>query len=88
MERTRCGMGFLSMIKEKEKAAVNADKLMKLPDLEGYLKVPGDYPIAKVKFEYQKLENIAAQLVPQLGNGGLKIVGSDKLSTIQETSER
>ncbi len=66
----------------KEKAAVNADKLMKLPDLEGYLKVPGDYPIAKVKFEYQELKNIAARLVPQLGNGGLKIVSSGNLSAI------
>jgi type IV conjugative transfer system coupling protein TraD len=38
----------------REKSVVNPDKLMKLPDLEAYLKVPGDYPITKIKFKFFK----------------------------------
>lgn len=38
----------------REKPVVNPDKLMKLPDLEAYLKVPGDYPVAKVRFRYHQ----------------------------------
>ncbi len=39
----------------REKPVVNPDKLMKLPDLEAYLKVPGDYPVTKVRFRYHEL---------------------------------
>jgi type IV conjugative transfer system coupling protein TraD len=39
----------------REKTVVNPDKLMKLPDLEAYLKVPGDYPVAKVRFRYHNV---------------------------------
>jgi type IV secretory pathway TraG/TraD family ATPase VirD4 len=36
----------------REKPVVNPDRLMQLPDLEAYLKMPGDYLIAKVRFKY------------------------------------
>lgn len=47
----------------RERAAVNADKLMKLADLEGYLKLPGDYPVAHIKFKYHQIKSISSSLV-------------------------
>lgn len=43
----------------KEKPTIHPDRLMKLPDLKAYLKVPGDYPVAKVSFKVHKLKKIA-----------------------------
>ena len=43
----------------REKATINTDKLMKLPDLEGYIKLPGNYPVGQVKFKYHQLPSIA-----------------------------
>ena len=40
---------------------------MKLPDLEAYLKLPGDYPIAKVTFEIHRVDKVAEGFV---GGGG------------------
>lgn len=48
----------------REKSAINADKLMKLPDLEGYIKLPGNYPVGHVKFEYHQLSRIASPIIP------------------------
>ena len=43
----------------KEKPTIHPDRLMKLPDLQAYLKLPGNYPIAKISFEVHKLPSIA-----------------------------
>jgi type IV secretory pathway TraG/TraD family ATPase VirD4 len=43
----------------KEKPTIHPDRLMKLPDLQAYLKLPGDYPIAKVSFKIHKLPSVA-----------------------------
>jgi type IV conjugative transfer system coupling protein TraD len=43
----------------KEKPTVHYDKIMKLPNLEAYLKVPGNYPVAKVVFKIHDLPTIA-----------------------------
>ena len=51
----------------KEKPTIHPDRLMKLPDLEAYLKVPGDYPIAKVTFEIHRLEKVAEGFVERWG---------------------
>lgn len=47
----------------KEMPTIHPDRLMKLPDLEAYLKLPGDYPIAKVKFKIHELPKIAEGFV-------------------------
>jgi type IV conjugative transfer system coupling protein TraD len=47
----------------KEKPTIHPDRLMKLPDLWGYLKVPGNYPIARVCFKIHKLERVAEGFV-------------------------
>ncbi|WP_010303335.1 type IV conjugative transfer system coupling protein TraD [Candidatus Odyssella thessalonicensis] len=47
----------------REKAAINADKLMKLADLEAYLKLPGHYPVGHVKFKYHDLPTVAPSFV-------------------------
>lgn len=52
----------------KEKPTVHFDRLMKLPNLEAYLKLPGNYPIAKVKFKYHNLPKVAEGFVPIIKN--------------------
>ena len=47
----------------KEKPTVHFDKLMKLPNLEAYLKLPGAYPIAKVRFKIHNLPKVAEGFV-------------------------
>ena len=47
----------------KEKPTIHPDRLMKLPDLTGYIKLPGDYPIAKVTFEIHDLPKVAEGFV-------------------------
>lgn len=47
----------------KEKPTIHPDRLMTLPDLTGYLKLPGDYPVAKVEFKVHKLEKVAKGVV-------------------------
>mgnify|MGYP002378441735 CR=1 FL=1 len=47
----------------REKATINADKLMKLPDLEGYIKLPGNYPVGQIKFKYHQLSVIAESIL-------------------------
>jgi type IV conjugative transfer system coupling protein TraD len=47
----------------KEKPTIHPDRLMKLPDLQAYLKVSGDYPIAKVSFKVHELPIVAEWLV-------------------------
>jgi type IV conjugative transfer system coupling protein TraD len=51
----------------KEKPTVHFDKLMKLPNLEAYLKLPGAYPIARVQFKFHDLPKIAEGFVSMMG---------------------
>jgi hypothetical protein len=51
----------------REKATVHFDKLMKLPNLEPYLKVSGSYPVAKIKFQVYDLPKIAEGLITHEG---------------------
>ncbi|MGV8948894.1 MAG: type IV secretion system DNA-binding domain-containing protein [Candidatus Paracaedibacter sp.] len=48
----------------KEKPTVHFDKLMKLPNLEAYLKLPGSYPIAKIKFKIHDLPKVSEGFIP------------------------
>lgn len=60
----------------KEKPTVHYDKIMKLRNLEAYLKVPGNYPVARVVFKVHDLPNVAAGFCRCTENkveqGGLK----------------
>lgn len=47
----------------KEKPIIHPDRLMKLPDLTRYLKLPDDYPVAKLTFQIHKLEKVAEGFV-------------------------
>jgi hypothetical protein len=40
--------GIILNDQHKDKPTIHPDHLMKLPDLQAYLKLAGDYPIAKV----------------------------------------
>lgn len=50
----------------KDKAVITADTLMKLDDLQGYLKLPGDYPVTKLVFEYKSYPVVAETFVSRL----------------------
>lgn len=50
----------------KEKPTIHPDRLMKLPDLTAYLKLPGDYPIAKLTFQIHKGEKAAEGYIEAL----------------------
>lgn len=50
---------------KKVKPTVSATDIMALNDLEAYLKLPGDLPVTKIKFDISKLEKICA---PFIGN--------------------
>ncbi|MBX9804425.1 MAG: hypothetical protein K2Y18_01580 [Alphaproteobacteria bacterium] len=47
----------------KEKLILCPDRLMKLPDLQGYPQSSGDYTIAKVVFKIHKLASVAEGFV-------------------------
>jgi len=47
----------------KEKPTIHPDGLMKLPGLQAYLKLPGNYPVAKVCFKVHKLPSVTEGIV-------------------------
>lgn len=42
---------------KKQKAIVPYSELLNLKDLEAYIKLPEDYPVSKITFEYKETEN-------------------------------
>ena len=62
-ESNRDGTNLVS--KRTERAIVLASEIQHLPDLEGYMRVPGPYPVAKIKLQYRNREKIAAPFVPR-----------------------
>ena len=53
----------------REKPCVTPDQLMKLPDLTGYLKLPGTFPLAAVTFQYHNVPTIAKAFVKRESGG-------------------
>ena len=49
----------ISLNDHKKKPMIQANQLMKLPDLTGYLKLPRDYPVARVTFQTHDLAKVA-----------------------------
>lgn len=49
----------LSMV-ERSKATIPATQILSLPDLQAFIKLPGNWPALKSKFRYFKQKNIAA----------------------------
>lgn len=47
------------------RAIVMTSEILNLPDMQGYLVIPGDYPVAKVKYQYVPTEKIAEAFVPR-----------------------
>lgn len=53
-----------------ERHIVMPTEIMRLPDLVGYLKLPGDFPIAQVRIEPKGRPTIAQDFIPR---GGLEV---------------
>jgi len=48
---------------------VLTSEILTLPDMKGYLVIPGDYPIAKVKYEYVPTPKVAEGFIQRTGFG-------------------
>lgn len=67
------------------RAIVMTSEILNLPDMQGYLVIPGDYPVAKVKYQYVPTEKIAEAFVPRKSS----VVTSDQQPVLEnlENSE-
>lgn len=48
---------------KRYKPLVSANDILTLNDLEGYLQIPGDWPITKIKFEYHDMPEISPSFI-------------------------
>ena len=64
-ESARDGTNLSS--KRAQKQIVLASEIQHLPDREGYLRVPGAYPVARIKLEFKARDKIAAPYLPIAG---------------------
>lgn len=62
-ESQRDGTNLAS--KRTERAIVLPSEIQHLPDLHGYMRVPGAYPVAKIELKYRSREKIAIPFVPR-----------------------
>ena len=51
--------------KRELQALALPSEIMRLPNLNGYLKVPGPYPVARIALEYVKRPRVAPRFVPR-----------------------
>jgi len=61
----RDGVSFQEQVRNKSVAM--ASEIMSLPDLHGYLKVPGDMPVFRVAFDYRERLKLASIYEPYSG---------------------
>lgn len=80
----RDGDSFFSQ--RKERSVVMASEIMSLPNLTGYLKVVGDYPVAKVKINYVPVQNNAISYIP-LQKNNESIADSNKNKVIEKEKD-
>ena len=50
----------------KDKDVVSPSQIMQLSNLEGFLVLPGDFPIGKFKLQHKDIENISESFIPKL----------------------
>ncbi len=55
--------------KRELQALALPSEIMRLPNLTGYLKLPGPHPVARFKLDYVKRPRVAPQFVARDGNG-------------------
>ena len=56
--------------KREVQALALPSEIMRLPNLNGYLKLPGPYPVARIELEYVKRPKIAPRFVPRVREAG------------------
>lgn len=47
-----------------QKQIISASEIMHLNDLEAFIRLPGDFPVTKIKLSYKQREKIAESIVP------------------------
>lgn len=50
---------------EKMRPVISPTQILTLPDLEAFIKLPGNWPALKTKFRYFKQESISQPYVPK-----------------------
>ena len=63
--------------KRELRALALPSEIMRLPNLEGYLKFPGPFPVASIRLKYVARPAAAERFVPRKGDGGEPRDGSD-----------
>ena len=68
--------------KRELQALALPSEIMRLPNLNGYLKVPGPYPVARITLDYVKRPQVAPRFVPgdhelRTADGGTGVAGND-----------
>jgi len=61
--------GVSVMPRRNLRDVVLTSQILTLPDMTGYLTVPGDYPVARVSYEYEPTPKIAEGFVERAGFG-------------------
>lgn len=57
---------------EDDKSLVNYSDIQKLPDLECYVTLPGDYPVVRMKMTFEKIKPVAAEFIARELNDSLE----------------
>ena len=63
-------------------------EIMRLPNLEGYLKFPGPLPVASIKLKYVNRPATAERFVPRGNDGGTGSAAVDDAIAVPETASR
>ncbi len=69
-DTVRDGVSFSKQ--EDDKTLVSYSDIQKLPDLECYVTLPGDYPVVRMKMTYEKIRPVAAEFIERALNDSLE----------------
>lgn len=85
-DTVRDGVSFSKQ--EDDKSLVNYSDIQKLPDLECYVTLPGDYPVVRMKMTYESLRPVAAEFIPRELNDSLEQEITAQINTREQDESR
>ncbi|MEY0256463.1 type IV secretion system DNA-binding domain-containing protein, partial [Morganella morganii] len=85
-DTVRDGVSFSKQ--EDDKTLVSYSDIQKLPDLECYVTLPGDYPVVRMKMTYEKIRPVAAEFTERALNDSLEQDISVRLDAVEQDDPR
>lgn len=85
-DTVRDGVSFSKQ--EDDKTLVSYSDIQKLPDLECYVTLPGDYPVVRMKMTYEKIRPVAAEFIERALNDSLEQDITDRLDAGEQDDAR